>query len=81
MTAWYLSEVDSRAARPGVRANPAGLVTALVTENHPNGLADSLFAFEVGGFAARTAGGAVEGGLAALTVDCPDRAHSGLAAA
>ena len=57
------------------------LVTAHVAENKPHGLADRVLAFVVGGFAARTAEGAVRDELAALTVVCHGRMQAGPAAA
>jgi hypothetical protein len=57
------------------------MVTALVRENRAHGLADHLLAFVVGGFAARTAEGAIRDELAALTVACVDLAQAGPAAA
>jgi uncharacterized protein YndB with AHSA1/START domain len=57
------------------------LVTVLVAENRPQGLADHLLAFVVGGFAARMAEGAVRDELGALTSACLDRVQAGPAAA
>ena len=57
------------------------LVTVHVAESKPHGLADRVLAFVVGGFAARTAEGAVRDELAALTVACRTRTQAGPAAA
>ena len=59
----------------------ATLVTVQVAESRQHGLADRVLAFVVGGFAARTAEGAVRNELAALTVACRSRMQAGPAAA
>jgi uncharacterized protein YndB with AHSA1/START domain len=59
----------------------ATLVCAHVVKNRPHGFADRMLAFVVGGFAARTAEGAVRHELAALAAACLMRMRVGPAAA